>query len=193
MMKKISWLLLLLVSVFFAESCISSLLNKDSEVEEEKEYEAFVTINGKKYSSWKNISFFGEDTDQVALYSPGEFHEHSFAAVNISHYYPIYFKFCLEAESDTDYFHTNTRYTDFQRFTLSVDKMSFDNALEGSWVRFTYPAKSSSEVSFYIEFEYVGLSADGSEPLFMNGYIAIYNNSLLQIDEERLHNIIIKN
>ena len=152
-MKKITCILMLLISGFLAESCISYLLSR----ERKKEFEAYVSVNGEMRTYEKKVPtniFDMRHRDHVYFYLPDESREH--AEASISFYVPQNdpqprLGFSLEIDSDSDCFYTNTRYTDLRGPSngISFNNKVFSEFLEGSWVKFSYPSKLQV-TSFFI-------------------------------------------
>ena len=181
-MKKITCILMLLISGFLAESCISSLLKR----ERKKVFEAYVSVNGEMRTYEKKVPtniFDMRNRDQVDFYLPDESREHAEASICL--YDKPYFQLCFDlmVESDSDCFYTNTRYTDFKSNScINFNDMALSEFLEGSWVKFSYPSETSSDVFFYIDFEYVFPSDDSSGTMLINGHIIVYKGPVVEED-----------
>ncbi len=175
-MKKLICILMLLISGCLAESCISYLLSR----EPKKEFEAYVSVNGEMCTYEKYLSgriYDPKNTDAVGFGLPNEVFEHAIADIHL-HESPK-FNFSLHLESDSDCFYTNTQYTNIRPGIsyINFHNMALDEFLGGSWVKFSYPSEASTDVFFYIDFEYVCPSEDNSETMLINGHIIVYNRS----------------
>ena len=114
-MKKITCILMLLISGFLAESCISSLLKR----ERKKVFEAYVSVNGEMRTYEKKVPniFDMRQRDNVYFSLPDESREHAKASISFDvpqNDPQPRLGFSLNIESDSDCFYTNTRYTDFK-------------------------------------------------------------------------------
>ena len=194
-MKKLISILLLLVSVFFAESCLMYLASREELTSDDRKlHEASLSYNGKMYYFEYHhtlLSGFNFSHPPAADFSfPIYDQEHASAYIELygaddSSFYD--FHFGMKVKSDTTYFRTNTRYTDFEGVGVKVYGTEWPKWMEGSWVEFSYPSESSTNVLFYIDLEYVCLSEDGSKT-FNNGHFTIYNNVWRR--EEYLHDYL---
>jgi hypothetical protein len=184
-MKKITCILMLLISGFLAESCISYLLSR----ERKKEFEAYVSVNGEMCTYEKNVPniFDMRHRDHVDFYLPDESREHAKASISFDvpqNDPQPRLGFSLEIDSDSDCFYTNTRYTDLRGPSngISFNNKVFSEFLEGSWVKFSYPSETSSDVFFYIDFEYVFPSDDSSGTMLINGHFIVYKGPVVEED-----------